>query len=70
LQKAGRNLTVDSFLKSLNSGSYTYGVDGALGATRWPLNHVIGQPCMALVTLTNKQYVQTQKLACGSLIRL
>ncbi len=69
LQKAGRKLTVDSFLKTLNSGSYTYGVDDALAATKWPLNHVIQNPCTAMVTFTNKQYVETQKLACGSLIR-
>jgi ABC-type branched-subunit amino acid transport system substrate-binding protein len=70
LKHAGRNLTVDSFLKSLNDGSFTYSVPGAVPETIWPLNHVINQPCAALVELTDKGYTQSQELACSSLVKL
>jgi hypothetical protein len=55
LQKTGRNLTVDSFLKTMNSNYSNY-VPGALPETRWPLNHVATTPCGTLAHLTNKTW--------------
>jgi hypothetical protein len=69
LDKTGRDLTVDSMLKTLNDGSFTYSVDGALAATIWPVNHLVPTPCAALVELTGEGYEQTQKLACTGQIR-
>ncbi|WP_307873814.1 MULTISPECIES: ABC transporter substrate-binding protein [unclassified Frankia] len=68
LAKTGRNLTVDSFLNSANSG-FTHSVEGALPETQWPLNHVVSVPCAALVELKDKKYVETVKASCASLIK-
>jgi ABC-type branched-subunit amino acid transport system substrate-binding protein len=68
LEKTGRNLTVDSFLNSANSG-FTHSVEGALPETQWPLNHVVSVPCAALVGLKDKKYVETVKASCSSLIK-
>ncbi|MDT3446058.1 MULTISPECIES: hypothetical protein [unclassified Pseudofrankia] len=68
LEKTGRDLTVDSFLESANSG-FTHSVEGALPATQWPINHVVNVPCAALVGLKDKKYVETVKASCSSLIK-
>jgi ABC-type branched-subunit amino acid transport system substrate-binding protein len=70
LAKTGRNLTVDSFLKTLNSGSFTNYVPGALPESRWPLNHLIGTPCEAAVRLQNDAYTPVGPLTCGVLARV
>src|SRR5207245_1845608 len=56
LKAVGKDLTVDSFLKTLNSGSFTYGGEGYVGVSKWPFNHVAGVPCGSLVGLKNSAY--------------
>jgi ABC-type branched-subunit amino acid transport system substrate-binding protein len=65
--KTGRNLTVDSLLKVLNSGYSNY-VPGAVPQTRWPLNHFVAPPCLAITQLNVPHYSLTYNLHCGSLI--
>ncbi|KPM50879.1 branched-chain amino acid ABC transporter substrate-binding protein [Frankia sp. CcI49] len=67
--EAGKDLTVDSLLKVLNSGDYTNYVEGALPETRFPVNHVIGAPCASIVQLNGNQYDIITDLACGTLIK-
>lgn len=67
LQKAGRNLTNESFLTMMNNDYVNY-VPGALAETRFPLNHIGPAPCGALVHLQNKKYTPT-KLTCGTLLK-
>ncbi|CUU54766.1 ABC-type branched-chain amino acid transport system, substrate-binding protein [Parafrankia irregularis] len=66
--KTGRDLTVDSFLKTLNS-DYSYYVDGAVPQTRYPLNHVVNAPCGSLVQLNGTKYDITSKLSCGQVLK-
>ncbi|OHV41376.1 MULTISPECIES: ABC transporter substrate-binding protein [Pseudofrankia] len=66
--KTGKDLTVDSFLKTLNS-DYSYYVDGAVPQTRYPLNHVVNAPCGSLVQLNGTKYDVTSKLACGQVLK-
>jgi ABC-type branched-subunit amino acid transport system substrate-binding protein len=70
LRKTGRDLTVDSFLKTLNGGDFTYYDQGALAETRWPLNHVVPSPCFALARLTGKKYEAAAKLSCGQIVKI
>lgn len=67
-KKAGRDLTVNSFLTMLNS-NYSYSVKDAVAETRWPLNHTISVPCASVVQLNGKNFDITSKLACGTLIK-
>lgn len=69
LEKTGRNLTVGSFMKTVNGGTFTHSVDGALPASIWPLNHVAAVPCASLVKLQDKKFVVTQQIACSGLIK-
>ncbi|MBL7489432.1 ABC transporter substrate-binding protein [Frankia sp. AgB1.9] len=64
---AGRDLTVNSFLKFLNSG-YVHNGDGAVPETRWPLNHVVPTPCSSLIQLVNGTWKPITQLTCGSLL--
>ncbi|MEX5711339.1 ABC transporter substrate-binding protein [Parafrankia sp. FMc6] len=66
--KAGRDLTVDNLLKFMNN-NYSYYVEGAVGETRWPLNHVVSAPCTAVVQLDGAKYDTITKLVCGSLVK-
>ncbi len=68
LQATGRNLTVSSFLNTLNGDHYTYQQPGFLGMTYWPLNHVIGTSCGTVVQLSNEKYRQIAPLACTNLL--
>jgi ABC-type branched-subunit amino acid transport system substrate-binding protein len=70
LAKTGRKLTVDTFLNTLNNGSFTNHVPGALPESRWPLNHLIGTPCESSVQLKNGAYTPLGPLACGVLARV
>ncbi|CUU59391.1 ABC-type branched-chain amino acid transport system, substrate-binding protein [Parafrankia irregularis] len=67
LQKTGENLTVDSFLKTLNT-SYTNYVPGTVPETRWPLNHVAPSPCGTLAHLTNGAW-SAPGLQCGAIAK-
>ena len=68
LQKTGKNLTVDSFLKTLNSGTYTNYVAGALPETRWPINHVAPAPCETVAHLLNGAWT-AGPLQCGAIAK-
>ncbi|ADP82186.1 ABC transporter substrate-binding protein [Pseudofrankia inefficax] len=67
LQKAGKDLTVDSFLKTLNTDYSNY-VPGALPETRWPVNHVAPAPCETVAHLTNGTW-SAGPLQCGAVTR-
>jgi ABC-type branched-subunit amino acid transport system substrate-binding protein len=68
VKKTGHDLTLANLLKTLNSGTYTYSVPGAVPESQWPVNHSTETPCGSVVQLTGGKYVQTMKLACTSLI--
>ncbi|ONH58946.1 branched-chain amino acid ABC transporter substrate-binding protein [Frankia sp. CcI49] len=68
LQKAGKDVTVDSFLKLLNTG-YTNYVPGALPETRWPLNHVAQAPCETVAHLSNGKW-SADPLQCGAVTKV
>ncbi|MCL9760460.1 ABC transporter substrate-binding protein [Frankia sp. AiPa1] len=67
-KKAGRDLTLTSLLKLMNN-NYSYSVDGALAETRWPLNHLVSNPCFSLVQLNGSKYDITVPLSCGSFLK-
>ncbi|WP_007508509.1 ABC transporter substrate-binding protein [Pseudofrankia saprophytica] len=67
LKKTGKDLTLANLLKTLNGGSYSYHVPGAVGETQWPVNHSTSVPCASVVQLTGGKYEQTVKLACTPL---
>nr|MDT0665020.1 hypothetical protein [Micromonospora sp. DSM 115978] len=69
LEHAGPELTVDSFLDSLNDGTFTHTADGAQAAPNWPVNHLTSPPCTALVELTDDGYQQTLELSCANLVK-
>ncbi|MCL9795957.1 ABC transporter substrate-binding protein [Frankia sp. AgKG'84/4] len=68
LEKTGRNLTVDSFLKTLNTTSYTNYVPNVVPETRWPLNHIASSPCATLVHLKDGKWT-APPLACGAITK-
>ena len=70
LTKTGRNLTVDSFLKTLNGGSFAEYQQGALAESRWPLNHVTGVPCTGTALLDSGKYTQVGSLVCGQIVKV
>ncbi|ADP83731.1 ABC transporter substrate-binding protein [Pseudofrankia inefficax] len=66
--KTGKNLTVNTFLKTLNT-SYSYYVDDAVPQTRFPLNHVVNAPCGSLVQLDGTKYDVATRLSCGQVLK-
>ncbi|WP_307874699.1 ABC transporter substrate-binding protein [Frankia nepalensis] len=68
LEATGRDLTVDTFLKKLNGGDFSYYVEDTVPETRWPLNHEATPPCFALAQLTAGKYQVDTALTCGSLL--
>lgn len=69
LEATGRDLTVESFLKTLNDG-FTYSVDGVVGKSTWPANHETPVPCSVMTKVENKQFDYIQKLVCGTNITI
>jgi ABC-type branched-subunit amino acid transport system substrate-binding protein len=67
LEKTGQNLTVDTFLKPLNT-NYTNYVAAAVPETRWPLNHVAPAPCETPAHLTNGKW-SAPALQCGAIAK-
>jgi ABC-type branched-subunit amino acid transport system substrate-binding protein len=55
LEETGPDLTVDSFLETLNGG-WVYSTPGFRGDARFPDNHVLGVPCSTLVQLQDGEY--------------
>ncbi|WP_307874546.1 ABC transporter substrate-binding protein [Frankia nepalensis] len=67
IEKTGPDLTVANLLKTLNGGSYSYHVPGAVGETQWPVNHNAAAPCASVVHLAGGKYTEAVKLACTPL---
>jgi ABC-type branched-subunit amino acid transport system substrate-binding protein len=66
IEAAGPNLTVNGFLKTANSPSFTYGGHGFIGETHWPDNHFVGSPCGTMVQDTGGKYGLVVPLTCGT----
>ena len=64
LEETGPDLTVDSFLETLNGG-WTYSVPEFKGDVTFPLNHVIGSPCANLVELSDGEYSAATPIVCN-----
>ena len=47
LEETGQDLTVESFLETLN-GDFTYSIEGAVGESKWPATTSSRCPCAAL----------------------
>lgn len=69
LEATGKDLTVESFLKTMNDG-FTYSVDGVLGKSEWPQNHEKPVPCSVMTKVEGKAFDYVQKLACGKNIEI
>ncbi|HEX2576135.1 MAG TPA: ABC transporter substrate-binding protein [Aquihabitans sp.] len=64
LEETGEDLTVESFLETLNSG-FTYSVEGAVGESTWPENHDQVVPCATLLQVQGREFVPSIPLTCG-----
>jgi ABC-type branched-subunit amino acid transport system substrate-binding protein len=67
VKKTGRDLTVNTFLKTLNT-NYSYSAGDAMPETRWPLNHVVPAPCASATLQKDAKLSIVEKLTCGSLL--
>jgi ABC-type branched-subunit amino acid transport system substrate-binding protein len=65
LQATGKDLTVDSFLKTVNGSSFHYGDGIFSGRTIWPSNHFYGTPCGIATHLTGGKYELAVPLVCN-----
>lgn len=65
LEKTGKDLTVERFLKTLNDG-FTYSVDGVVGESKWPENHERPVPCSVMSKVENNAFDYIQELVCGT----
>jgi ABC-type branched-subunit amino acid transport system substrate-binding protein len=70
LEETGEDLTVESFLETLNGGDFTYEMDGAVGPSEWPANHDQVVPCAALTFVENNEFVPSIPLTCGENIEV
>jgi ABC-type branched-subunit amino acid transport system substrate-binding protein len=68
LQKAGRNVTVDGLVKTINGG-FSYYHAGAVPEARFPLLHTQSTPCEVTTHLIDKHYEPVGPLACGTLLK-
>lgn len=64
LEETGPDLTVDSFLETLN-GDWVYSTPDFRGDTRFPINHVISTPCTNLVELQDGEYSAATAIVCS-----
>ncbi|MCZ7629700.1 MAG: ABC transporter substrate-binding protein [Microthrixaceae bacterium] len=69
LEATGEDLTVESFLATVNDG-FEYSVDGVVGKSTWPDNHSKPVPCSVLTEVEDKQFVTVQDLICGENIQI
>ena len=65
IKAAGKDLTVDSLLKAMNSSSFHYGDGIFSGRTVWPANHYYGAPCQVATLLTGGKYTVAVPLTCN-----
>lgn len=66
LEATGPELTVDSFLATLNGGDFSYDPEGLFGGSHWPLNHVVPTPCGTIVQLEDGEYSLAVPLTCAA----
>lgn len=64
VKDTGRDLTVDSFLETLNGG-WTYSTPDFRGDAVFPDNHVLGVPCGTLVLLEDQTYSLSVPVTCN-----
>jgi ABC-type branched-subunit amino acid transport system substrate-binding protein len=64
LEETGPDLTVESFLQTLNGG-WTYSTPGFRGDVTFPMNHVISSPCANLVELSGGEYSAATPIVCN-----
>lgn len=69
LDATGKDLTVESFLKTLNDG-FTYEAAGVVGESTWPENHDKPVPCSVMTKVENNQFQAIQSLICGNSIEI
>jgi len=69
LEATGKDLTVESFLKTMNK-DFSYSVDGVVGKSEWPRNHEEPVPCSVMTKVENKKFDYIQKLVCGTNIKI
>jgi ABC-type branched-subunit amino acid transport system substrate-binding protein len=65
LEETGEDLSVESFLETLNGGDFTYEVEGVVGPSSWPDNHSRSVPCAALTYVQGQEFVSEINLLCG-----
>ncbi len=69
LEKAGRNLTAEQFLRVAND-HFTWEVPDTVGPSVWPRMHVIAVPCGALVAGTGTGFQVSVPFLCAQTIDL
>lgn len=68
LEETGEDLTVETFLATLNGGDFTYEVEDVVGPSTWPLKHDEPVPCAAMVEVQGTEFVPVVPLTCGDTI--
>jgi ABC-type branched-subunit amino acid transport system substrate-binding protein len=68
LEETGEDLTVETFLATLNSGDFTYEVEGVVGPSTWPANHDEPVPCAAMTEVRGTEFIPIVPLMCGNTI--
>jgi hypothetical protein len=70
VDQTGPELTVESFLATLNGGEFTYEVPDVVGPSTWPDNHDKVVPCGALTEVQGDQFIPSIGLTCGENITI
>jgi ABC-type branched-subunit amino acid transport system substrate-binding protein len=65
LDATGPDLTVESFLETMNGGDFTYEVTDVIGTSTWPDNHDKSVPCATLIEVQGDEFVPSIPLTCG-----
>lgn len=65
LEETGPDLTVDSFLETLNGGDFSYDPEGLFGGSYWPENHMIATPCGVMVRNDDGNFDMVVPLSCA-----
>lgn len=69
LDANGKDLTVESFLKTLNDG-FSYEAEGVVGKSTWPENHDSPVACSVMTKVENNAFQAIQSLICGNNIEI
>ena len=69
LEATGKDLSVETFLQTLNDG-FSYSVDGVVGKSTWPENHGKPVPCAVMTEVKDSKFVTIQDLVCGENIEI